>query len=131
MLYQKVPEPFRTLTPANLHSNLYNVFCSKVYFTPKLQKFVYTDELAKYVRYLTRKDKITNTDLRSLTEAILTDYGAINGLDANPKFKNDIDYSITKNYVFKANELSPYFGEVDYMVWLNDTHFVPVMFFEN
>jgi hypothetical protein len=41
-----------------------------------------------------------------------------------------MEYSITRKFTFTPNELSPFSGEVDYMVWLNKKHFVPVLFFE-
>jgi hypothetical protein len=96
-----------------------------------LQRFAFTEELAKYLRYLARKDKIKNDDLRSLTEAILTEYGIVHGLENNKLFKDNLDYSITRNYEFKPNDISPFYGKVDYMIWLNSTHFVPVLFFED
>jgi hypothetical protein len=45
-----------------------------------LQKIPYTEELGKYVRFLARKDKLKINDMRSFTEAILTEYGAVHGL---------------------------------------------------
>ena len=128
MLYNRVPEPFATLQASSLHSNLRNALANKFYFTPKLQKLPFTNEVAQYVRYIDRKDKIKVSDMRSLVEAILTEYGTIHRLENHPKFKDNLDYSISRNFVFQPNELSSYFGEVDYMVWLNREHFVPVLF---
>lgn len=72
MLRNRVHEPFTTLSPASLHNNLQDAITSKLFFTPKLQKMPFTDELAKYLRYISRKDKIKVEDMRSLVEAILT-----------------------------------------------------------
>jgi hypothetical protein len=52
----------------------------------------------------------------------------IHGLDGHPSFP-DLNFAITKDYEFKPNEMSPFHGKVDYMVWLNDKNFVPVVFF--
>ena len=60
---------------------------------------------------------------------MVTEYGVVHQLDTHPKFVNNLNYSVTRNYQFRPNELSSYFGEADYMVWLNDTHFVPVLYF--
>jgi hypothetical protein len=40
---------------------------SKIYFTPKIQKQVFTDELLKYLAYLQRKTTVTTKDMRQLT----------------------------------------------------------------
>jgi hypothetical protein len=128
-LYKRVPENFCNVHPRALPRGLYDALASKIYYTPKLQKFAFTEELDKYIRFLNRKDKLKVPDMRSLTEAILTEYGVIHGLEGRPAFQ-DLNFSITKNYEFFANELSPFHGTVDYMIWLNDKHFVPVIFFE-
>ena len=41
-LYRRVPDPIRALTPISLPSSLHNAFGSKIYYTPKLQKFAFT-----------------------------------------------------------------------------------------
>jgi hypothetical protein len=71
-LYKRVPEDFRNVHPHNLPRGLFNGLSTKIYYTPKLQKIAFTEELHKYIRYLNRKDKIKVDDMRSLTEAILT-----------------------------------------------------------
>lgn len=71
-LYKRVPEDFHNLHPHALPTSLFNTLSNKIYYTPKLQKFSYTEELDKYIRFLNRKDKLKATDMRSLTEAILT-----------------------------------------------------------
>jgi hypothetical protein len=80
LLYKRVPDPIRNITPISLPSSLNQAFGSKIYYTPKLQKLAFTEELAKYLRFINRKDKITDADLHSLTEAILVEYGNIHGL---------------------------------------------------
>jgi hypothetical protein len=129
-LYKHVPEDFYNLGHKALPSGLYNCLSSKIYYTPKLQRIAFTQELSKYTRFLNRKDKLKTVDMRSLTEAILTEYGAVHGLQASAALP-DLNFSITKNYQFHANELSPFHGSVDYMLWLNSHHFVPVIFFED
>jgi hypothetical protein len=101
LLYNRVTEPITALTGLELHSQLQNALGSKIYYTPKLQKIPFTEELAKYLRYLDRKDRLRKEDLRSLVEAILTEYGAVHGLESHPKWMDKLDYSITRNYVFK------------------------------
>ena len=128
ILYNRVPEPFTTLQPASLRGDLKHSLMSNIYYTPKLQKLPFTPSLTEYISYLNRKDKIKVNDMRSLVEAILTEYGAIHGLEQSENFKGKVEYTINRNYLFKQNQLSPYFGHVDYMVFLNDTHFVPVLF---
>jgi hypothetical protein len=103
MMYRNVPEDFYTLSHLALPKGLFNGLSSKIYYTPKLQKFGFTEELDKYLRFLNRKDKIKVGDLRSLTEAILTEYGVIHGLEGHPIFKDNLNFSITKNYEFQAN----------------------------
>ena len=119
MLYDRVPEPFSRMSYPSLHSQLQNAIASKVFFTPKLQKMPFTPELAKYVRYLDRKDKIKESHLKGLVEAVLVEYGAVSKLEDHPKFKGNLNFSISRNFRFEENELSPYHGEVDYMLWLN------------
>ena len=100
MLYNRVPEPFSRMSYLSLHSHLQNAIASKIFFTPKLQKMPFTPDLAKYVRYLDRKDKIKESDLRGLVEAVLVEYGAVNKLEDHPKFKGNLNYSISKNFQF-------------------------------
>lgn len=128
-IYKRVPEDFYSIDSNTLPKGLYNCLTSKIYYTPKLQRIAFTEELRKYIRFLNRKDKLKAVDMRSLTEAILTEYGAVHGLQPSPALP-DLDFSITKNYHFHVNELSPFHGSVDYMLWLNNHHFVPVIFFE-
>lgn len=40
---------------------------SNIYYTPKVQKILYTDELVKVLSYLTRKKTIYPNDMRKLT----------------------------------------------------------------
>lgn len=66
MIYNRVHEPISTMSSNELNSHLRNALANKIYFTPKLQKIPFTQELAKFVRYIDRKDKINVSDMRSL-----------------------------------------------------------------
>lgn len=55
---KNISENFYTMPPLALSRALRNQLASKVYYTPKVQKFAFTGELAQYLRYLNRKDKI-------------------------------------------------------------------------
>lgn len=71
-MYKHVPENFHQLSYEALPKGLSNCLNHQIYYTPKVQRLQYTEELEKYIRFLNRKDKIKAHDLRSLTEAILT-----------------------------------------------------------
>lgn len=62
---------------------------------------------------------------------MITEYGVVHGLEDHQQFKDNLSYSVTRNFEFKENELSPFYGRVDYMIWLNSQHFVPIIFTEN
>jgi len=66
-LYKRVPENFYNMHPNALPRGLFNALSTKIYYTPKLQRFTYTEELDKYIRFLNRKDKLKVADMRSLT----------------------------------------------------------------
>ena len=119
MLYNRVPESITIMKYSSLYNQLQNGLGNKLYYTPKLQRIGFTQELAKYLRFIDRKDRIREEDMRAVVEAVLIQYGTVHHLEEHPKFKGNVDYSITKNYEFKANQLSPYHGTVDYMLWLN------------
>ena len=55
----------------SLHNQLQNALGSKIYYTPKLQKIGFSEELAKYLRYIDRKDRIREEDMKSMVEAVL------------------------------------------------------------
>ena len=63
---------FRELSVVDLLTPLSNSLVGKIYYTPKIQKVMYTDELAKYMAFLSRKNKIDSSDMKKLTENILT-----------------------------------------------------------
>ena len=90
----------------------------------------FTEELHRFIRFLSRKDKIGVADMRAFAEAVLVEYGAVHGLEGSAAFKDGVNFSISRDFEFKANELSPFHGKADYMLWLNDHHFVPVLFLE-
>ena len=71
-LYNRVHSPIKLTNPYEVPVNFLTTITSGIYYTPKLQRIPFSEELGKYLRYLNRKDKITNVDLRKLTEAIVT-----------------------------------------------------------
>ena len=75
---KRVTPGFRNLDYDQLPKGLRNGLTNKIYYTPKIQRFAYTEELAKYIRFLNRKDTLSATDMRAFTEAVLTEYGAVN-----------------------------------------------------
>lgn len=77
--------------------------------------------------FLSRKRTVDKQDMRSLTENILTEFGNVYqkaGLEEEM-------FGFQKGFMVKQEQGCPYHGNVDYMVYLNKTHFFPVMFFEN
>ena len=89
--------------PLALPRGLVGTFRSKIYFTPKLQRIRFTEELHKFIRFLCRKDKIGLADMRAFTEAVLVEYGAVHGLEGSPLFKDNLNFTISRDYEFKAN----------------------------
>lgn len=77
-LSKRVTQDFRNLDYDELPRGLRNGLTNKIYYTPKIQRFMYTEELAKFIRFLNRKDTLCPTDMRAFTEAVLTEYGAVN-----------------------------------------------------
>jgi hypothetical protein len=69
---KRVTQDFRTLQFDSLPKGLRYGLTNKIYYTPKIQRFAYTDELAKYIRFLNRKDTLRPIDMRAFTEAVLT-----------------------------------------------------------
>lgn len=79
-LYIHVAEDFHHLHPLALPRGLVGTFRSKIYFTPKVQRIPFSEELHKFIRFMNRKDKIGVADMRAFTEAVLVEYGAVHGL---------------------------------------------------
>lgn len=127
-LYNRIPFSFNQLNFDQLPRRYSDCLASNLFYTPKIQNIPFTVQLSKYLRFLQRKDKITNTDLKSLVQAMITQYGVVHCLENHVKFKDNISYSVTRNFEFKQNEFSPFYGRVDYMIWLNSKHFVPIIF---
>ena len=73
--------------------------CQQSLLHPKLQKMPFTPELSKYVRYL--KDKIKESDLKGLVEAVLVEYETVSKLKDHPKFKGNLNFSINRNFRFE------------------------------
>jgi len=48
-----------------------------MYYTPKIQKIMYSDELVKYMAFLSRKRTVQAKDMRDLTENLLTEFGNV------------------------------------------------------
>lgn len=66
-LSNRVSEDFRNLSFESLPKGLINGLTNKIYYTPKIQQFAYTEELAKYIRFLNRKDTLRPVDMRAFT----------------------------------------------------------------
>lgn len=120
---------YRHMEISSLPSAVINGLTSQIYYTPKVQRMPFTVELARYLRFLQRKETVSVADLRKLTESILTEYGVIHGLENEPKFAEGINYGIERNFYLPLNDLIPYEGEVDWLLSLDKFHFCPVMFF--
>ncbi len=54
-----------------------NELGNNIFYTPKIQKVLYSDELVRYMAFLSRKKTVDSKDMRKLTENILTEYGNV------------------------------------------------------
>ena len=54
---------------------LKNGLNTNIFYTPKIQKIMFSsDELVKYLAYLSRKKYVDAKDMRQMTKNILTEY---------------------------------------------------------
>ena len=50
-----------------LFPSLLNELANNMFFTPKIQKIMYSDELVKYMAFLARKRTVVPQDMRQFT----------------------------------------------------------------
>lgn len=68
---------FRQLTHVQMLPSFLNELGNNIYYTPKIQKIPYSDELVKYMAYLSRKKLIQPKDMRQFTENLITQFGHV------------------------------------------------------